>query len=355
MVNKKRTIAVVTGSRAEYGLLEPVMRAIVEHPRLQLKVIVAGLHLVQQTQRDVKFKIAARVPMQRAGASGFAADVRALARGVEGFGRALAKLRPDFVVVLGDRIEVLAAATAASVSGIRVAHIHGGDRAEGVADEAIRHAVTKLAHVHFAATAQSRRRILRLGEPADVVFNVGSPSIDGLLGIEPLYGAPPIVLVQHPIGETNAQEQRWAAQTLRAARSFRMDVFIGRPNQDPGSAGVQRGLKLKRGEGHLPRRDFARLLAGAKLIVGNSSAGLIEAAALRVPCVNIGPRQSGRERCGNVIDCDYGSTNVKQAIARALKLDLRRLRHPYGDGHAGRRIADLLAKIDPPWRKRCTY
>lgn len=345
----------VTGARADYGLLEPVMRAIDAHRKLRLSVVVAGLHLVQRTDRDVAFPIAARVPMQRAGDSGFAADVRAMARGVAGFGGVFARLKPDFVLVLGDRVEAFAAATAASLGGVRVAHVHGGDRAEGVADEAMRHAITKLAHVHLAATKTSARRITRMGESPGAVFRVGSPSIDGLRGVTPLFGAPPIVLVQHPIGATDAQEERWARQTLAAARATKLDVFIGGPNRDAGSRGVRRGLGLQRGAGHLPRRDFARLLAGARLIVGNSSAGLIEAAALRVPCVNVGPRQHGREKPRNVVDCDYGRDHVRRAIERALKLDLRRMAHPYGDGRAGERIAHVLATVDVPWRKRCAY
>lgn len=351
----RRRIAVITGTRAEYGLLEPVMRAIDDHPALRLSVVVAGLHLVQNTERDIAFPIAARVPMQRAKSTGLAADVQATARGVAKFGDVFKRLKPDYVVVLGDRIEAFAAATAASLGGVRVAHVHGGDRAEGVADEAMRHAITKLAHLHFPATKTSAERIIRMGERPQVVFNVGSPSIDGLIDIEPLYGAPEVVVVQHPTGASDAQEERWARGTLAAVRATKWDAFIGSPNHDAGSRGVRRGLRLKRGKGHLPRRDFARLLAGAKLIVGNSSAGLIEAAALRVPCVNIGPRQNGREKPRNVVDCDYGRDPVKRAIDRALRLDLRRMTHPYGKGDTGLKIARLLATVDAPWRKRCAY
>lgn len=352
---KRRSIVVVTGSRAEYGLLEPVMRAIDEHAKLKLHVVVAGLHLVQRTDRDIAFPIAARVRMQKQNQTGLAADVAAVGRGIKGFGEVFGELKPDFVLVLGDRIEPFAAAGAANLGGVRVAHIHGGDRAEGVADEAMRHAITKLAHVHFPATAASARRIVRMGEPTEYVFTVGSPSIDGLRGIKPTKDGPQVVLVQHPIGEPDARERQWARQTLAAVRELGWDVFIGGPNRDAGSDGVRRGLGLKLGEGHLPRREFAQLLAGARLIVGNSSAGLIEAAALKVPCVNVGPRQNGRQKPRHVIDCDYGQANVRRAIKRALKLDLRRLRHPYGDGRAGRRIAAALAEVDPPWRKRNTY
>jgi len=352
---RKRIIAVVTGSRADYGLLEPVMCAIDAHTKLSLRVIATGLHLVQRTDSDIIFPVAAQVAMQKRSTTGFGTDVEAVARGVAGFGRIFAKMKPDFVLVLGDRIEVFAAATAANLGGHHLAHIHGGDRAEGVADEAIRHAVTKLAHLHLPATATSRRRIIRMGENPDYVFNVGSPSIDGLANITPANNGPQIILVQHPVGASNAQERQWAQQTLAVVRSLKMSIFIGSPNHDPGSEGTRRGLGLKVGQGRLPRREFAGALAGAGIIVGNSSAGLIEAASLRIACVNIGPRQNGREKCANVIDCNYGQTAVRRALLCARKLDLRRMRHPYGNGQASCKMANLLATITPPWRKQNMY
>lgn len=362
-MSRKRTIAVVTGSRAEFGLLSPVMRAVEGHSPLRLRTIVTGTHLTAGTWRDIEragFRIDARVRMQQAGRVGRGADTRALGLGVTGIGRVLENMRPDFVVVLGDRIEVLAAASAASVGGFRVAHIHGGDRAEGVADEAIRHAVTKLAHVHFPATAQSRQRIIRMGEPAARVFNVGSPAVDGLSRVKPLKDGPTFIVAQHPIGESDAQEGRWMRQTLAAVYSFadRNGIHIVAPNTDPGSDGIRRALRMKRGQGHVERDKFLAMLKGAAAIIGNSSAGLIEAAALRVPAVNIGPRQAGRQRPRNVIECDYAEQHVRRAIARALRLNLSRMKHPYGLGRAGERIAKKLADINLdrlPLRKQNVY
>jgi UDP-hydrolysing UDP-N-acetyl-D-glucosamine 2-epimerase len=353
---------VVTGTRAEFGLLEPVMRAIAADRRLRPCAIATGTHLTTGTWRDIRaagFDIEARVRMQRKGQSGRSADVAALARGVAGFGRQFESIRPDFVVVLGDRIEVLAAASAASIGGYRIAHLHGGDRAEGVADEAMRHAVSKLAHVHLAATAQSRRRLIRMGEDAAAVFNVGSPAADGLRDIEPADDAPDVIVLQHPIGAEDTQEAQWMAATLRAIARRRTRLVMA-PNHDAGARGIRRALRAARDDvvEHLPRRRWLSVLAGAKVIVGNSSAGLIDAAILRTPCVNIGPRQGGREKPANVIDCDYGQRPVRAAIDRALQLDLRRMRHPYGDGRSGRRIAERLAAIDlhrVPLRKRNTY
>ena len=363
----KRTIAVVTGSRAEFGLLEPVMRAIDKHKKLELCCIVAGGHLLRGTWRDIQaagFDIAARVPMQKRGQVGRGADVAAIGRGVSGFGRAFAHVKPHIVVILGDRVEAFAAATAASVGGIPLAHIHGGDRGEGIADEAMRHAISKMAHIHLPATAQSRQRLLRMGEDARWVFNVGSPAIDGLrqmrrCGDGPHRRKPQIIVMQHPIGACDDLERQWMTQTLQAVRSVNgSQPLILAPNDDPGSAGIRQALAATAVEDHIPRHEFVCLLAGARALVGNSSAGLIEAAALRVPAVNIGPRQAGRQKPGNVIDCDYGEKRVRAAVKKAMKAELRGLRQPYGDGRAGPRIADLLAKIPlakVPLSKRNSY
>lgn len=358
---KHKTIAVVTGSRAEAGLLMSTMRAIDAHPKLTLKVIVAGSHFVQGSWRDLKaagLPIDAKVPMQAKGKSGRSAETDALGRGVTGFGKAFVKLRPDFVVVLGDRIEVLAAACAASVGGYRIAHIHGGDRAEGIADEAMRHAVSKLSHLHFAATALSRKRLLRMGEPEQFVYNVGSPSVDGLRVVEAAADAPQLIVMQHPVGGTDQQEARWMRATLTASRGYERVVMM--PNLDAGGDGIRRAILAARTKPveHLPRDRFLSMLKGAEAIVGNSSAGLIEAAALRTACVNIGPRQNGREKPGNVIDCDYDPKAIAHAIRKATALDLSRMRHPYGQGRAGQTIADHLAAIDLtglPLRKQNTY
>jgi UDP-hydrolysing UDP-N-acetyl-D-glucosamine 2-epimerase len=361
MPSKPQTIAVVTGSRAESGLLMSTMHAIEAHRALKLRVIVAGSHFVQGSWRDITkagLPIDAKVRMQVKGKSGRSADAEALGRGTAGFGKAYAKLKPDYVVVLGDRIEVLAAACAATVGGVRLAHIHGGDRAEGLADEAIRHAISKMAQLHFAATALSRKRLIRMGEASECVHNVGSPAIDGLSKVKAADDAPGLIVMQHPVGGGDEDEARGMRAILSATRGYGRLVMM--PNLDPGGAGIRRAIldaKVLPVE-HLPRGRFLSLLKGAKAIVGNSSAGLIEAAALRVPCVNIGPRQNGREKPGNVIDCGTGRQAIVPAIRRACDLDLCRMRHPYGDGRAGERIAGLLACADTravPLRKQNSY
>jgi UDP-hydrolysing UDP-N-acetyl-D-glucosamine 2-epimerase len=312
--------------------------------------VVTGTHLTTGTWRDLTaagFVLDAKVSMQKRGCIGRDADVAALGRGVVGLGKTFIAIKPDVILVLGDRIEVMAAATAGSVGGFRVAHMHGGDRAEGVADEAIRHAVSKLAHLHFPATATSAKRLLRMGENPDCIFNVGSPAMDCLAEVQPLPGGPKVIVLQHPIGASDKQEGLWFRQTYRAAAAMKQPMCVLKPNGDPGSGGIVAAQKsVGHVVAHVPRLRFLEMLAGAACIVGNSSAGLIEAAGLKPATVNIGPRQAGREKPGNVVDCAYGQANVGRALTKAMGMDLRRLRHPYGDGQAGAKTADLLAGID---------
>ncbi|MEM6458160.1 MAG: UDP-N-acetylglucosamine 2-epimerase [Planctomycetota bacterium] len=364
MTNNPRRIAVVTGTRAEYGLLEPVMRAVDAHPALELLCVAAGMHLVTGTHADIGFPIAAKVRMQKpepktgAVRVGRYHDAVALGNGVRNFAEAFAQLRPDFVVVLGDRIEAFAAASAASVGGQRVAHLHGGDRAEGVADEAMRHAISKLAHLHFPATAESRRRLLRMGEPPETIFNHGSPAVDGLREIAAAADAPRVIVMHHPVGDDDETERRRMRDILLATSRFSRLVLM--PNHDPGRNGIVRAIEEAEVNAveHLPRARFVALLKGADLIVGNSSAGLIEAAVCRTPAVNIGPRQAGRQTPRSVVSCGHGKRPIVGAINRALQMDRARLRHPYGRGDTGPRVAATLASIGMdavPLRKRNTY
>lgn len=374
-------VAVVTGTRAEYGLLRPVIRAIADHPRLEPRIIVTGAHFLPpaETWREVEAEwenvIAARVPMQRPEGGGHLDDAEAVGRGICGIAAALRTQRPSWVVVLGDRIEAFAGASAAAIGGIAVAHLHGGDRAEGVADESLRHAITKLAHLHLPATAASAERILRMGEDPRRVVIVGSPAIDGLGSVAPAddqswdrMGRPTCIALLHPIGDAPETERARAAQLFGALHGER--VLWLHPNYDPGREGVlQAGADAVSRSGwvsadHIPREQFIgvlkRLASSGGVMVGNSSAGLIECAALGVPAVDVGERQGGRERPGNVVHVDgSGRDEIVAAIAAARRFDRPGMTHPYGDGHSGTRAAAALAATDPTGRgflrKRCTY
>ncbi len=374
--DRPRRIAVVTGTRAEFGLLTPVMHAIKDRADCELLVIAAGSHLVQPgvTFREVKakFEVADSIPMQTAGKVGRWHDVESLGKGIGRFGRSFERMRPDWVVVLGDRIEAFAAASAASVGGVAVAHIHGGDRAEGVADEAMRHAITKLAHLHLAATETSAERIRRMGEREDAVIVVGSPAVDGLAAIPAMddaayeaMGSPRAVVLMHPIGRTEEIEEHAAHAVLEALDG--VPAVALHPNLDPGRGGIMRALMdasaSVRIEPHLERAAFVGLLkrvAGeGGALVGNSSAGLIEAAAIGCPSVDVGDRQAGRERCDGWTAHAPEEAGAIRAAFEGVIGRAERGGHPYGDGKAGVRIARALAERDPHaagvTRKRCVY
>ena len=376
-IGRKRRVLVVTGTRAEFGLLRPVMNAVLDREELELLVVAAGSHLVQPavTYREVKaeFAVADSVPMQTAGKVGRREDVEAVGRGIARFGRSFTMLEPDWVVVLGDRIEAFAAASAASIGGWALAHIHGGDRAEGVADEAMRHAITKMANLHLAATSGSGERILKMGEPGDRVFVVGSSAVDGL-GVIPEMGdemflelgEPEVVVLMHPCGRGDEVEGEEMRKVLAAVAGKRVLVMM--PNLDAGRRGIMDAIgEVEGNDGvvvrdHLVRDDFVGLLkrvgreGGA--LVGNSSSGLIECSVIGCPSVDVGVRQSGRERCdGWTVHCQADGVGgaLQEITSRTDRGDM----HPYGDGMAGVAIARVLAEVDQGaegfTRKRCAY
>jgi len=378
---RKRRVLVVTGTRAEFGLLRPVMNAVLDREELELIVVAAGSHLVQPavTYREVKaeFEVADSVPMQTAGKVGRREDVEAVGKGISRFGRSFTMLEPDWVVVLGDRIEAFAAASAASIGGWALAHIHGGDRAEGVADEAMRHAITKLSQLHLPATAGSGERILKMGEPEDRVFVVGSSAVDGL-GVVPEMsdadfgelGSPEVVVMMHPCGRSDEIEGAEMRKVLEAVKGKRVVVMA--PNLDAGRRGIVDAIgEVEGNDGvvvreHLVRDAFVGLLkrVGREggTLVGNSSSGLIECSVIGCPSVDVGVRQSGRERCSGWtvhVDLEDGSGGIVRAIEDITSRTDRGGEHPYGGGTAGVAIARVLAEVDPCVdgfvRKRCSY
>ncbi len=360
MARGRQRVAVLTGSRADFGLLAPVMRAIDAHPELDLLVFAAGAHLIGEapTKGDVgaQFEIAAEIPMQQSGTPRRLDDARALGRGIAGCAEALERHGAEWIVVLGDRIEAFAGAAAASVGGVAAAHLHGGDRAEGVADEAMRHAITKLAHLHLPATQKSAERIERMGEPAERIVVVGSPALDDLNSFDALddarwdeLGSPEAVVLFHPIGddaETEAARTRRIFEALEGRRALALA-----PNHDPGREGAAAAIRecgWIRSSGHLARREFIGLLKRlgreGGVLVGNSSAALIEAAALGVRAVDVGERQSGRERAGNAVWTAGGTAQeIREACKRARAIAPAGITHPYGDGRAGVRAAEAIA------------
>jgi UDP-hydrolysing UDP-N-acetyl-D-glucosamine 2-epimerase len=349
--------------------MRTVHEAIAAHPRLELQIIVTGMHLDRDrgfslTQvRGQGWPISAVVPWWagRGRASTAAATGTAMAE----LARTFQRLDCDIVLVVGDRVEAFAAAAAAHLSGRVVAHVHGGDRAQGQVDDSLRHAITKLAHVHFPATSQSAQRIARLGEQAWRIHTVGAPGIDGVWQqaapwaevrepLPMLHKRRYALVVLHPVSPDASVERRRAKLVRDAALAggFEHVVLIA-PNNDPGSPGIL-GLWRQRGPQRLifipdlPRGLFLGLLRDAAVLLGNSSAGIIEAASLGTPVVNVGPRQAGRERSGNVVDVPYHAASLGRALRRAWNRgDPRRFRgrNVYGGTGTGRRIAAILARL----------
>ncbi len=370
---ERRRICVVTGSRADFGLLTPVMNRIRQTPGLSLQVVVAGMHLDflhGMTIREVEkyFSVDARVPMANRDGSG-RGMAEALGSGLRAMARALDDLQPHVVVVLGDRDEALCGALAASHMAIPIGHIHGGDVSHAGVDDANRHAITKLAHLHFAATPGAARRIVRMGENPRHVHVVGSPSIDNIattrfytrLEVFRRLGIPThedvLVVIQHPISyrpEASGAEMR---ELLAAVASTGVPAVLLYPNSDPGARGI---IDVIRSAARPPQyrifksleRDFfLSLLSFAKVMVGNSSSGIIDAPYFGLPCVQVGERQSGRERAANVIDVPPERKKILTAIRKAC-FDVRfrrtaaRSKSPYGNGTASAAIARILREAD---------
>ena len=283
-------------------------------------------------------------------------------------------LKTDVVLAVGDRVEAFAAAAAAHVSGVAVAHVHGGDRAAGQIDDSLRHAITKLAHVHFPATKTSEQRIVKLGEDPWRIHRCGSPGIDGISATavssrqtRKVVDAPFALVVLHPADANPDVERRRARQVIRAfERSGIPRAVVVYPNNDPGSAGVISAWQTLDSNRHvicrdLPRGTFLGLMRDAVALIGNSSSGIIEAASFGTPVVDIGPRQLGREHGKNVVHVGYSEAEIYRALARIWNNGMPRRfasDNPYGVGHAGRIIAGTLAKLkinERLLRKLITY
>ena len=369
-----KRIGVVTVSRSDYGHLRPVLEALRRAPDLELLLLVAGMHLASEfglTVRDIEadgFPISARVEMLGGGDTPEAVAA-ATGRGVAGFGEAFARLRPDVVVVLGDRFEMLAAAVAALPFALPVAHIHGGEVSEGAMDNQIRHAITKLAHLHFASAEPHARRIAAMGEEPWRIHTVGAPGLDRLATTEPLPRAalarelglpeagPWLLVTFHPVTLEYRDTAAHIDELLAALEKTDGFIVITYPNAD--TAGRLIIERIEEFAGRHPRRCrlakslgerlYLSLLRHADLMIGNSSSGLIEAPTFGLPVVNVGSRQRGRLRGTNVIDVEPSREDILRGIEAAQALPFRvRARaaaNPYGDGHAAPRVVDVLRSV----------
>jgi UDP-hydrolysing UDP-N-acetyl-D-glucosamine 2-epimerase len=372
----KLTICAVTGSRAEYGILAPVLKAIGADPALELQLVVTGMHLAPEfglTWKTIEadgFPIAERVEMLVSSDSAVG-TAKSIGLGVAGLAEAFARLQPDLVLVLGDRFETFAAAQAACVLLLPIAHIAGGDVTEGAYDEAFRHGITKMAQVHFVTNADSGRRVRQLGEDPAHVHEVGSPALDAMRGtrllgraeIEERLGAKlrrrNLLVTYHPATVEGAANREHMQALLDALDSLgeHTGLLFTQPNADTG--GRELGAMAERfvaAHGNavfcpsLGQQLYWSCVKVCDAVVGNSSSGLYEVPSLKVPAVDIGERQRGRLRASSVLHCEPEKHAIAETIGRAFGLDCSKVVNPYGDGHSAERIVTVLRGLGDPRR-----
>lgn len=365
-------ICVVTATRAEYGLLKPLMHALAGAPDLQLQLVVTGTHLSPEfgsTWKEIAadgFTIDERVEMVLSSDSSVGV-CKSMGLAMMGFGEAFERLKPDFVLVLGDRYEILCAAAAATAHNIPLAHLHGGEVTEGAIDDSFRHAITKMAHLHFTSTEEYRRRVIQLGEAPERVFNTGAIGLDSirnasLLDVEQIGQslgfdlAPEFVLVTyHPetiVEADGAGEVRLLVETL-----LRLDgakILVTGANADKGGRAINQALQ-ELAAAHPSRICLVKSLGQLRYlsaathafaVVGNSSSGIIEVPSLGTPTLNIGSRQHGRIRAASVVDVEMDARQILAALAAFRTPEWRarmaEMSNPYGDGQATVRIVAQL-------------
>lgn len=363
-----RKVCYITGTRADFGLLQSTLQLIRRSEALELSIVVTGMHLSRDYGLTVEhiraagLDVAAQIEVEEGPSTG-ALMAKNIGRMLIGITTALESVRPDIVMVLGDRGEMLAGALAAIHLKIPVVHVHGGERS-GTVDEPIRHAISKLANFHFVATDESKTRLVRMGEVADHVHVVGAPGLDGLkelavldrptlcsaVGFDP--AGPLALMVYHPVLQEADKSGEYTTQIVDALQARRMQVLALKPNSDAGSANVRAALDARAAAGELklvtdlPRAEFVSWIAACDLFIGNSSSGIIEAATFGTPVVNVGSRQDLRQRNANVIDTPVERACLDAAIARALAAPRFEGTNVYGKGMAGESIVRLLTDLD---------
>ncbi|NQU61757.1 MAG: UDP-N-acetylglucosamine 2-epimerase (hydrolyzing) [Rhodospirillales bacterium] len=372
----KRKICVVTGTRAEYGLLFWLMKEIEGDPELTLQLAVTGAHLSPkfgETRKTIEkdgFAIDEKIDIDL-GDDTPRGIARSMGMAVIGFGEAFGRLRPDVIVVLGDRYEILAAAEAAMLARTPIAHIHGGEITEGAMDDAMRHAITKLSHLHFTAAEAYCARVIQLGEDPTRVFNTGAIGLDNIdrltlldrAGLKADLGLAAgqnfFLVTYHPVTLSNDDPAEGLGEMLAALDEFPdFDVVLTGVNSDPGHDTVARLLagyveaNPARVSMHasLGQLRYLSAMKYAAAVIGNSSSGIVEAPALGAPTVNIGDRQKGRLRAPSIIDCGSATDDIAQAIERALnpgfRSGLKEINLPYGSSGASKKIKNILKTAD---------
>lgn len=382
-----RRVCVFVGSRANYTSIKTVMRELKVRPDIELITVVGASALLSRYGRVVDyiesdgFKIDHRIHMIVEGET-LSTMTQSTGFGLIGMARILEEEKPDFLVVVGDRFEIAAAAIAGAYMNIPVAHTMGGE-VTGTIDESIRHAVTKLSHVHFPANQESAERIIRMGERKETVFNVGCPRIDLVseiisgpplseedfqgyrgVGVEIDWTEPFLLVLQHPVTTEYGSGRQQVTETLAALERLGMPTIMLWPNVDAGSEDIAKGIRTFREQNapdwlelfvNLPHEAYLKLMASTACLIGNSSSAIREGAFIGTPAVNIGSRQRYRQRGQNILDVEYGRDEIAAAIARQIENGHYERETIYGDGNAAEKIADVLGKVDVDIQKWLAY
>ena len=368
---KKRKILYISGTRADYGLMKETLLSIRKNPELKIEIAATGMHLMPEfgeTIKEIKkdgFKIHKIGAIYKKDNKESMADfvgelIRLLVKEVK-------KIKPDMILILGDRGEMLSGAVVGAYLDIPVVHIHGGD-VTGTVDEFSRHAITKLSHIHLAATKNSAQRIEKMGEDKWRIFVVGAPGLDEILNekllskkeIAKKYNLNPtepiLLTIQHPVSAEIENSAKQMKETMEAIRELSLQAIVIYPNADAGGREMIKVIgkyakypfiKIYK---NVPRKDYLSLMNVASAMIGNSSSGTIEAPSFNLPMVNIGGREKGRERAANIIDVGYDRKQIKEAVKKAIYdknflAKLKNCKNPYGKGFAGPKIAKILSKI----------
>lgn len=374
MPQQTRTIGVVTSARADYGIYLPVLRRIQADPALELALIVTGMHLSPEFGRTVEqieadgFPIYEKIEMLLSSDSPEGLS-KSMGLGLIGFAQLFSRFRPDILLVLGDRFEMMAAPLAALPYRIPVAHLHGGEVTAGAIDDSLRHAMTKLSHLHFASTEVYAQRIIRMGEAPERVFVSGAPGLDNLDDLELLSAAElkarfklhfeeaPLLVTYHPVTREYENTAAQMDALLGALQSSGLPLVFTLPNADTANSIIMQ--KIRDFAASYPQVDlvdtlgtqgYFSMMAIAAAMVGNSSSGIVEAPSFGLPVVNIGSRQAGRVRAANVLDVGYDQAAISAAIQRAtspeFRASLSTLISPYrGGGPAAEIIVEALKAV----------
>lgn len=383
----KRKICVVITARPSYARIKTALHAIKEHPCLELQLVVAGSALLDRYGSVVRviendgFEVAEKIYNVLEGET-LAVMAKTTGIAIMELATVFSNLKPDIVVTIADRFETIATSIAASYQNIPLAHIQGGE-VTGNIDEKVRHANTKLADIHLVSSEDARKRVLRMGESANSVINTGCPSMDiarhvlenpefdfdpiekyGGVGSEIDCKNNYIVVMQHPVTTEFQKSKEHISETLAAISELNIPTFWFWPNVDAGSDGTSSGIRQYRENSNpanihffknMDPEDFLRLIKNSKCLIGNSSVGIRECSFLGVPVVNIGSRQNLRQRGRNVIDCGYAKEDIKKAILQHLNHGHYSSEFIYGDGYAGKKIADALYVCELKFYKTITY